>query len=190
MKKQADQTLEILQAVTVLHQGGVIAYPTEAVYGLGCDPKNSSAVKRLLEIKQRQKEKGLILVASNLQQIKPYLLPIDKKTEEKIIADYPHAVTWLVPVKKSTSEYLKGNFNTLAIRISKHPIVKALCESFGSAIVSTSANISQQEAARKAEQVKSIFGNEIDFILQGYTNHNAAPSEIRDVVTNKIIRKN
>lgn len=189
-KQQIDQVVEILQAVNVLHQGGVIAYPTEAVYGLGCDPQNLSAVKKILELKQRQKEKGLILVASDLQQLKPYLLSLDKNIEEKILADYPHAITWLVPAKKTVSEYLKGQFDTLAVRISEHPIVHQLCEKFGGAIVSTSANISKQESAREAEQVKNIFGDNVDYIVEGKTNYNVEPSEIRDVLTNQIIRKN
>ena len=185
------QKLKLDQAVEVLQQGGVIAYPTEAVYGLGCDPKNLSAVKKILEIKQRKKEKGLILVAANFEQLKPYLLPLEKDIEKKLLVGWENqdgAVTWLVPAKKEVSVYLKGQFDTLAVRVSNHPIVKELCEAFNGAIVSTSANISTQEAARTSEQVKQTFGNKIDFILDGETNANAEPSEIRDALTDKIIR--
>ncbi|MDH5660527.1 MAG: L-threonylcarbamoyladenylate synthase [Gammaproteobacteria bacterium] len=188
MKKQAKP---IDQAVKVLRQGGVIAYPTEAVYGLGCDPQNLSAVKNILALKNREKEKGLILVASDLEQFKPYISPLDQSLEEKLVKswrDSNKAITWLVPVKDSVSEYLKGQFDSLAIRVSKHPLVKELCEKFGGAIVSTSANIATQESARTSEQVKQIFENEIDFIVEGETNLNAQPSEIRDALTDKIIR--
>lgn len=185
------QKLKLDHAVEVLQQGGVIAYPTEAVYGLGCDPKNLSAVKRILEIKQRKKEKGLILVAANFKQLKPYLLPLEKDIEKKILDSWKNqngAITWLVPAKKEVSGYLKGQFDTLAVRVSNHPVVKELCEIFNGAIVSTSANIATQESARKAEQVKQIFGNKINFIIEGETNVNAQSSEIRDALTNKIIR--
>ena len=185
------QKLKLDHAVEVLQQGGVIAYPTEAVYGLGCDPKNISAVKKILEIKQRKKEKGLILVAASFKQLKPYLLPLEKDVEKKILDSWKNksgAITWLVPAKKEVSVYLKGQFDTLAVRVSNHPVVKELCEIFNGAIVSTSANISTQESARKAEQVKQIFGNKINFIIEGETNVNAQPSEIRDALTNKIIR--
>jgi len=188
VKKQAKP---IDQAVKVLRQGGVIAYPTEAVYGLGCDPQNLSAVKNILALKNREKEKGLILVASDLEQFKPYISPLDQSLEEKLVKswrDSNKAITWLVPVKDSVSEYLKGQFDSLAIRVSKHPLVKELCEKFGGAIVSTSANIATQESARTSEQVKQIFENEIDFIVEGETNLNAQPSEIRDALTDKIIR--
>jgi L-threonylcarbamoyladenylate synthase len=191
-QKKLDRAVEVLQAVNILHHGGVIAYPTEAVYGFGCDPKNLSAVQKILEIKQRKKEKGLILIASSYEQFKSYIQPLDKNIEEKCLAAWENkktVMTWLVPVKKETSEYLKGQFNTLAIRVSHHPIVKELCEQFGGAIISTSANISGQESARTAEQVKQIFENKIDFIIEGETDLNAQPSEIRDALTDEIIRK-
>lgn len=193
MKKKPvkSESNQIELAVKVLQQGGTIAYPTEAVYGLGCDPKNLSAVKKLLEIKQRKKEKGLILVAANIEQLKVYILPLEKEVENKLLIswqDPDNVITWLVPVDEMMSDYLKGQFDTLAIRVSHHPVVKKLCEQFGGAIISTSANISNQEAARTAEQVKQIFKNKIDFIIEGETDINAQPSEIRDALTEKTIR--
>lgn len=185
------QKQKLDQAIIVLQHGGIIAYPTEAVYGLGCDPENLSAVKNLLVIKQREKEKGLILVAANFEQLKPYLLPLEKNIEVKLLKSWQDShrpTSWLVPAKKEVSNYLKGRFDTLAVRVSNHPVVKELCENFGGAIVSTSANISGQESARTAEQVKQIFKNKIDFILDGETDLNAQPSEIRDALTNNTIR--
>lgn len=190
-KVNIQEQQKIDQAVEVLQQGGVIAYPTEAVYGLGCDPKNLSAIKKILKLKQRQKEKGLILVAENFEQLKPYLQPLEKDIEQKLLDswhDSMNAITWLVPVNETTSEYLKGQFDTLAVRVSQHPVVKELCHKFKGAIVSTSANISTQDAARTCQQVKQIFENEIDLIIDGETDFNAQPSEIRDALTNKIIR--
>ena len=186
------QNLKLDHAVKVLQQGGVIAYPTEAVYGLGCDPQNLAAVKIILQLKQRKKEKGLILVASSYDQFKNYIQPLENAIEKKLLnswKDKTKAITWLVPVKKETSEYLKGQFDTIAIRVSHHPLVKELCEKFAGAIVSTSANISTHDAARTAEQVKQIFADKIDFIIEGETDINAQPSEIRDALSNKIIRQ-
>jgi len=187
--KSNNRPEQINQAVNILRQGGVIAYPTEAVYGLGCDAENLEAVKKLLALKKREKEKGLILVVHNFERVKPYLLPLEKNIEEKILASWPGPVTWIIPAKESVSEYLKGEFNSLAIRVSDHPVVKKLCEKFNGILVSSSANISQQVSARTFEQVQEIFGNKIDLILQGETDHNAQPSEIRDALTDKIIRK-
>ena len=171
------QKLKLDQAVKVLQQGGVIAYPTEAVYGLGCDPENLTAVKNILELKKREKEKGLILVAANFEQLKPYLTPLEKHIEDKIISSWKNStspITWLVPAKSEVSDYLKGKFDSLAIRVSHHPLVKELCEMFDSAIVSTSANISKQEAARTSEQVKEIFNEKIDLVLEGKNKYSCA----------------
>jgi len=184
-------TNQIEQAVKVLQQGGVIAYPTEAVYGLGCDPDNIPAVKKILEVKQREKEKGLILVAANFEQVKPFLKNLEAEIEEKLLTSWreaDHAITWLVPVKEDVSEYLRGQYDSLAVRVTRHPIVKELCEKFGGAIVSTSANRATEEAARTSEQVKQIFNNEIDLVLEGKTDLNAQPSEIRDALSGNIIR--
>lgn len=189
--KSQKQRLE--QAVEVLQQGGIIAYATEAVFGLGCDPQNLIAVKNLLKLKQRKKEKGLILVAANLEQLMVYIKPLDKNIEKKLVDSWSksdNAITWLVPVKDDVSTYLKGEFNTLAVRVSHHPDVKALCEKFNGAIVSTSANITTQEAARSGAQVKKTFANKVDFILEGETNPHAQPSEIRDALTDLVLREN
>lgn len=192
MKKSVKQDSQIDQASKILAQGGVIAYPTEAVYGLGCDPTNESSIKKILQLKQREKEKGLILVAENFEQLKPYLKPLEDKIEKKLLDSWHNsssAITWLVPVKETTSDYLTGQFSTIAVRVSHHPVVKKLCHKFNGAIVSTSANISTQEAARTSQQVKQIFENEIDFIVEGETDINANPSEIRDAISDKIIRQ-
>ena len=195
MKKQnpkLDCAIDIVQAVHVLQKGGVIAYPTEAVYGLGCDPNNLSAVKKILELKQRKKDKGLILVGASFDQFKNFIQPLEKKIEKKLLEswkDSSAAITWIVPVNKNISEYIRGTFDTLAIRVSHHPVVKELCEKFSGAIVSTSANIATQEAARTAKEVKQIFADKIDFIIEGETNLNAQPSEIRNALTDEVIRK-
>lgn len=185
------QKLQIEQAVRALQQGGVIAYPTEAVYGLGCDPDNTSAVEKIIALKQREKAKGLILVAANFEQLKPYLQPLDKDIEDKILASWRithKPITWLIPASDSVSEYLKGHFDTLAVRVSHHPVVRELCIAFSGAIVSTSANIANQAAARTVDEVKNIFDNKLDVIVDGETDQKASPSEIRDALTDNIIR--
>jgi len=118
--------------------GGVIAYPTEAVFGLGCLPENSEALQRLLDIKQRPIEKGLILVAANFEQVRPYLAKNIKPTPQQMA---PDNVTWVYPVADNVSPLLRGRFDSIAIRISKHPLVQALCNTLDSPLTSTSANI-------------------------------------------------
>lgn len=178
----------IEQAVTILKQGGVIAYPTEAVYGLGCDPHQLEAVQRILELKQRPTEKGLILVAADIAQLEEWLLPLGDDIRQRILASWPGPVTWLCPAPSEVSTLLRGKHTSLAVRVSDHPQVQALCRAFGGAIVSTSANISDQPAALNAQEVKTIFGSRVDLVLEGELGKSERPTEIRDALTNAIIR--
>jgi L-threonylcarbamoyladenylate synthase len=145
-------------------QGKVFAYPTEAVYGLGCDPDNQSAVMRLLEIKKRSPAKGLILIASNFSQVEKYLKPLSESQQQFTQAS---DTTYIFPALKSAPVWLTGDFDSLAIRITKHPLAKALCETLGSAVVSTSANISAQQAAKTVEELTTQLGDKIDYLLEG-----------------------
>ncbi|MCF6324665.1 MAG: Sua5/YciO/YrdC/YwlC family protein [Gammaproteobacteria bacterium] len=178
----------ILHAVEVIRRGGVIAYATEAVYGLGCDPRNSSAVKRLLQLKQRKPEKGLILIASAFEQIEPFILPLDTKTQKRIDKTWPGATTWLLPVRPEVPHWITGGHKKIAIRITAHPQASALCEALGGALVSTSANRHKQQAARTTMQVRRIFTDQLDYILPGKVGAQDNPTEIRDAESNQTVR--
>ena len=167
-------------------QGKIFAYPTEAVYGLGCDPDNQAAVMRLLEIKKRSPAKGLILIASDFSQVQKYLQPLTKSQQAFTNAS---DTTYVFPALDTAPGWLTGEFDSLAIRISQHPLAHALCKTLGSAIVSSSANISGEEAARSAEEVNRQLGNKIDFLLAGELGKAEKPSRICDSVTGEIIRQ-
>ncbi len=169
----------------LFHSGGVFAYPTEAVFGLGCDPDNEEAVTRLLALKQRPINKGLILVASNFGQVTKYLKPL---SDEQLVFTKPNATTYIYPALDSAPKWLTGDFNSLAIRISQHPLVHELCESLNSAIVSTSANLSGLEPAKSAKEVVEQLGDNIDAILDGNTGNLLTPTVIRDSISGEIIR--
>lgn len=179
---------QITRAVEVLKQGGVIAYPTEAVFGLGCDPRDESALRRILDIKQREAEKGLILIAATYEQLRPYLQPLDTETENRILASWPGAVTWIVAARDEVSTSLKGKHDSLAVRVTDHPMVIELCNRFGGAIVSTSANPAGKPPARTASQVKDYFNESLDFIVDAPTGGRDRPSEIRDSRSQAVIR--
>jgi len=176
------------QAAWIIRQGGVIAYPTEAVYGLGCDPLNADAVQRILTIKQRPEGKGLILIAAELAQLEPFLPPLSDAIQSRLLQSWPGPVTWLVPARREVPILLRGQHSNIAVRVTAHTIASALCRCAGMAIVSTSANRSGQAPCRSAEQVKSMFGSQIDFILEGSLGHSRKPSEIRDAISSKVIR--
>ena len=177
--KQTSDILEIYQS------GGVFAYPTEAVYGLGCDPYNSEAVQRLLSIKNRPIEKGLILVASDFSQVEKYLKPLSNAQKD---FTKPSETTYIFPAIASAPKWLTGDFDSLAIRISKHPLVRELCKNLDSAVVSTSANLSGLAPAKSATEVAEQLGDKLDAILDGNTGESQKPSVIRDSITRQIIR--
>jgi L-threonylcarbamoyladenylate synthase len=180
---------QINDAVRILQRGGVIAYPTEAVYGLGCDPNNHQAVERLLAIKQRSRDKGLILIAADFQQLAPFLAEIDISLKEKILATWPGPVTWLWPAKPAVSGLLRGKHDTLAVRVTAHPLATALCRGFGGPLVSTSANLSGKPPTRTADEARSQLGDQLDYVLVGEVGGLSRPSQIRDALTGEILRE-
>jgi len=179
---------QLKQASAYIQQGGILAYPTEAVYGLGCDPYNPDAVLRLLKLKQRSIDKGLILVAANYDQLDPFVMPLSNAIKRKVLASWPGPITWILPARPEVPHHLTGRHTSIAIRVSAHPVIKALCTKIDQALVSTSANISARPSARSALAVHAIFGQKIDYILPGKLSGTGKPSEIRDALSGAIIR--
>ena len=185
--------LEVLPAdvAELVKQGGVIAYPTEAVYGLGCDPDNNDAIEQLLQIKQRPWQKGLILVAGEYQQLLPYIDESQLSAEQLAFAKskWPGPFTFIMPAKQGLSNLLSGSFDSIAVRVTAHPDVQALCAAINKPIVSTSANLSGMEPAMSATAVKQQFDRAIFAVVKGELGNQAAPSTIIDARNGNIIRQ-
>jgi L-threonylcarbamoyladenylate synthase len=177
----------IRQAIKTLRSGGVIAYPTEAVFGLGCDPWDEAAVNRILDIKQRPWHKGLILIASDFNQLTDFIEPLPPETLQQIEATWPGPVTWLLPAKDTTPNYLTGEHATIAVRITAHPLARELCKAAGHALVSTSANIAGMPPAKNHRQVRWQLP-EVNAIVTGHCGKATQPSQIRDAQTGTILR--
>jgi L-threonylcarbamoyladenylate synthase len=171
----------------VLRKGGVIAYPTEAVFGLGCDPNNKTAVQRILNVKQRSPAKGFILIAATLTQLKPFVEPLDVLSRKRVVATWPGPVTWLLPARNAPV-WLRGCHDTLAVRVTAHPPAAALCQAWGGPLVSTSANLSGRPPARSALQVHRRLGSLVDCIVPGTTGGAIQPTEIRDLQSGRVVR--
>mgnify|MGYP000211514342 CR=1 FL=1 len=184
------KTSTIKQAAEVFTQGGIIAYPTEAVFGLGCDPDNDVAVQKLLSIKQRSAEKGLILLAANYSQLLPYVddSAINEDERRKVLSLWPDAITQILPANKNISSLLCGDFDTIAVRITDHKDVVELCDLTNKAIVSTSANLTGEKPSTTWQQVQQQLGSEIDFIVKGKTSGLLKPSTIINGLTGVTIR--
>ncbi len=186
MTDQHDQS--ITTAVDCLRRGELIGYPTEAVYGLGCDPWNQAAVQTLCELKQRDISKGLILVAADWQQVKPLIQPLDHDIEQRVQQTWPGHITWLLPANDNVPIWVRGQHKNVAIRVSGHPVAHALSHAFGKPIISTSANRSQQAELKTTEQVQQQFGAQLAYVIDAPLGDKTQPSQIRDALSNTVIR--
>lgn len=180
--------LTVEQGADCLRSGKVIAYPTEAVFGLGCDPGNETAVRRILLLKNRRPEAGLILIADSFERMLPYVAAVSTDQLAMAMAAWPGPVTWLFPRAPSVPDWLAGQHSTIAVRVTSHPVCIALCDAFGGAVVSTSANPGSAPPALTAEEVAGYFGDTIAGVVAGAPGDQAKPSEIRDLASGAVMR--
>lgn len=176
------------QAAVALRKGELVAYPTEGVYGLGCDPFSEAAVTRLLALKRRPVEKGLILVAADVAQIAPWVRFDAVPDRSRVEASWPGPVTWTLPATDAVPEWIRGRFDTVAIRVSAHPVVQALCRAFDGPVVSTSANPAGQSPAMRCEQVDDYFGDQLAGCVIGELGGRSGPTPIYDARTGRALR--
>lgn len=174
------------QASIALRAGGVIAYPTEAVWGLGCDPQNAEAVVKLCELKRRPLSKGLILLAADAKDFSPFVA--ESKWLDFEGFDRERPTTWLVPHGGKAPDYLTGGSELIALRVSKHKLSADLCRVFGGAIVSTSANPAGQIEAQSILDLKRYFPRRLNGIVPGPLGGYDTPSQIIDANTGTVLR--
>ena len=179
----------LLYCVQMLNNKNVIAYPTESMFGLGCDPNSKKAVTNLLSLKKRNIEKGLILVAAHFDQVKMYINEnnLSKIQRKKIFYYWPGPFTFLLPANSKTPYWLTGKFNTIAVRITAHLSIINLCNAFGGALVSTSANISNMPPCTTREEIFKYFGQDFP-LLNGEIGSEKNPSRIINIINGQLIR--
>ena len=186
-------TTSVAEAATCLTQGKVLAYPTEAVWGLGCDPFNEQAFLEILRLKQRPIEKGVILLASQISQVEPLLKNLEPSIRDQIITSWTHrtptdrATTWLLPADEHIPLWIKGDHPKVAVRVTTHPLCIALCNAFNGFIVSTSANPAGLSPARSLQDANQYFGADLNY-LNGDLGLSSEPSKILDAETGEVIR--
>lgn len=178
--------LKIRRAADVIRAGGIVAYPTEAVYGLGCDPHDADAVRRILMLKRRRESAGVILIAADIDQLSGLIAPT--KAEFGRLTGGDEGVTWVVSAADEAPSWVTGGRDTIAVRITTHPVAAALCRAADMPLVSTSANRSGKPPARDALAVRTALGADVDYVLSGPTGGRAKPSEIRDARSGAILR--
>lgn len=170
-----------------LRHGGIVAYPTESCYGLGCDPRNRMAVKRLLRLKRRPQAKGLILIAANIRQLSSYIHPLTSSQQKQVQATWPGPHTWLIPASDNCPVWLTGKHHSVAVRVTAHRGVVQLCRGVGMALVSTSANLSGGRSAKTARECLRLFGHRVK-VLPGRIGRRRKPSTIQDLLSGKVLR--
>ena len=179
----------LAQATRCLQGGGVLAYPTEGVWGLGCDPWDPEAVADLLALKDRPWEKGVILVASAIEQVTPWVAPLSREQRHQLDSAWPGPVTFLLPDPQGLAPpWIRGTHDRVAIRVTAHPLVRALCDGFGGPIVSTSCNPAGRPPAKSLLRVRQYFGDQLDGILPGALGGATQPSRIVDLVSGQTLR--
>lgn len=185
-----------------LKQGKLIAYPTETVWGIGCDGFCKKAVMDLLTLKNRPMDKGLIVLTDKVERILPFLTNLPADCQNKIIATWQNptttqATTWLFPIPSNLNipTWLTGSHDSLAIRVINHPTITKLCASlvddvnpFGF-LVSTSCNRTALPPARTFEEAMAYFGDDPNVLfLSDDTLGYERPSQIRDALSGQILR--
>ncbi len=169
-------------------RGQVVAYPTEAVYGLGCDPQNLSAVQAVLELKARDAHKGFIVIAASVDQLTNYMQPPNASELERLNAAWPGPVTFIVKAKIDLPNLLTGGRDTIAVRVSSHPVVVSLCNACGHALISTSANLSGQPALTTPVEVQNIFGESLAGVVEGELGNLKSATPIFSLSTGEQLR--
>jgi L-threonylcarbamoyladenylate synthase len=180
--------LHIARAARIVQRGGVIAYPTEAVFGLGCLPQDRAAVARVLAIKRRSWRKGLLLIGADLEQIERFAaLPPEPKRSE-VLASWPGPFTWVLTARPAAPRWLTGGRDSVAVRVTDHALARELCRKVGQAIVSTSANRTGRPPFRRLLPLRRGLGGTVDYVLAGALGGLAAPPTIRDARSGAVVR--
>ncbi len=181
---------ELDVAAALLRRGGVLAYPTEAVFGLGCDPHDRTAFERLFALKQRPSTQGVLLIAADFGQVERYidLAAVPGTVLQQVHASWPGPHTWIFPRSAAVPDWVAGSHAGIALRVTAHAPAAALCRAFGGALVSTSANPHGQPPARAAEIVAEYFGEALDGLLEAPLGGQPRPTGIRDALSGAIIR--
>jgi L-threonylcarbamoyladenylate synthase len=174
--------------IRYLKQGGVIAYPTESCYGLGCDPKNKYAVEKILLLKKRARSKGFILISSKINYLRSYLQDLSETQTKEMMGKWPGPHTWLVPASNYCPSWLRGGGHNIAIRLPKVKSTLNLLNSINFPITSTSANLSHKQSIKTLRACKNLFRSKVK-IIKGNIGSEKKPTTIQDFVSKKIIRK-
>lgn len=170
-----------------VRRGGVIAYSTESCFGIGCDPLNPRALRRILAIKGRPNHKGMIVIASSIEQLRHLVAPLTDEQWQELMTYWPGHYTFLLPASPHIPPLLRGRHDKLAVRLTAHGEAAALCRALGTALVSTSANHAGKVSLKSARACKKAFGSKV-LTLPGRIGKRRRPSTIIDFASGRVLR--
>ena len=177
---------DVRRGVAHLRRGGVIAYPTEGVWGLGCDPRQRRALRRILALKGRPQHKGVLLVAGSTAETRHYWSA--QGIGPALLAQLWPGTTLVLPAAPTAPFWIRGRHESIAVRISTHPAIVALSRVFGGAIVSTSANPAGQQPARDLRTLYRYFGRSL-WVLPARLGGQRRPSRMVDARSGRVLRE-
>ena len=177
--------LNPLNAHEVLKGGSIIIYPTEGIYGIGCDAFNQKSVNKVISIKGRSNSKSFIVICSDVIQLKTIINENYVNNQELLAKNF---ITWIVPAHQKCPSWLTIN-NTVAVRITDHPVIDNLCNGLNGPIISTSANYSNQSYINDIKKIEVLFDKKVDYIIEGKLGGEIKSSTIKDIVTKEVLRK-
>ncbi|GAA5094860.1 L-threonylcarbamoyladenylate synthase [Wohlfahrtiimonas larvae] len=184
-----NKLLTVEEGIAALAHQELILYPTEGVYGIGADARNVELAKIICKIKGRPLSKGLIVLADSLERLQDWILPLtdDQKALMKTL-DFGFHHTWLLPRTELCPDVLSGDSPDLAVRLTTHPVAKALCEGFGAPLISTSANIQGEPAIISEEDALKFCGSKIAGVVAGKLGGIPQATKIQHIITGKVYR--
>ena len=168
----------------LMKQGGVVVYPTETVYGLGCVPSDTDAAQKVCEIKQRA-DKPMPLICSDIEAARK-IVDMNSAAEKLAKRFWPGPLTIVLPARVKYSMWVNHGASTLGVRVSPHPVASRLAKEAGGVIVSTSANISGGVPTMSASEARETFGNKVDIILDGGWSMGGEPSTVVDMTSEEV----
>lgn len=178
---------DIAVAVGVLRNGGIVAHACEGVWGLACNPWSECTLSRIMSIKDRDEAKGLIVIGHDSEVFDAEIQDLDSSIQDMVRTSWPGHTTWVIPSMRFP-RMVTGNRSTIAARVPGHGQARELCKRFGSPLVSTSANTSDQPPAKTLSQVHESVGALVDFVLPGEIGCAEGPSTIRDALSGQRLR--
>ena len=177
---QPDCINDIKKAATILKNGGIIVYPAETVYGIGCDPLNEEACMRIQLLKKREEPKTMLLLAYSLEQVEEMTGPLNEISRKLAQKFWPGPLTVIIKPRTTLPEHLTGYSGGVAFRVTSHPVASVLAREFAGPVISTSANTSGQPPVLTYENALKEFGNKVDMVIESRHDLSGIPSTVVD----------